>query len=83
MMKYYLLALALLLTTTVAAQEKTEITEFNLAGPFAVSQPFAVDTVNVGGKQLDETSLLEALPHDAVSTRSVTFTYRVEECGRA
>ena len=68
MMKYYLLPLALLLTTTVAAQEKTEITEFNLAGPFAVSQPFAVDTVNVGGKQFDETSLLEALPHDAVST---------------
>ena len=67
-MKYYLLPLALLLTTTVAAQEKTEITEFNLAGPFAVSQPFAVDTVNVGGKQFDETSLLEALPHDAVST---------------
>ena len=67
-MKYYLLPLALLLTTTVAAQEKTEITEFNLAGPFAVSQPFAVDTVNVGGKQFNETSLLEALPHDAVST---------------
>ena len=68
MMKKYLIPLALLLTTTVAAQEKTEITEFNLAGPFAVSQPFAVDTVNVGGKQFDETSLLEALPHDAVST---------------
>ncbi|MBO4463336.1 MAG: S9 family peptidase [Prevotella sp.] len=68
MMKKHLIPLALLLTTTVAAQEKTEITEFNLAGPFAVSQPFAVDTVNVGGKQFDETSLLEALPHDAVST---------------
>ena len=41
--------LALLMATTATAQEKTEITEFNLAGPFAVSQPFAVDTVKVDG----------------------------------
>ena len=55
----------LLAATTAAAQEETEVTEFNLAGPFAVSQPFAADTVNVGGKQFEETSLLEALPLDA------------------
>ena len=67
-MKQYILPLAALLVTTATAQEKTEVTEFNLAGPFAVSQPFAADTVNVGGKQFDETSLLEALPHDAVPT---------------
>ena len=67
-MKHYIPMFALLLASTVAAQEKTEITEFNLAGPFAVSQPFAADTVNVGGKQFEETSLLESLAHDAVAT---------------
>ena len=55
----------LLAATTAAAQEKTEVTEFNLAGPFAVSQPFAADTVSVDGKQFEETSLLDALPLDA------------------
>ena len=38
-MKQYILPLAALLVTTATAQEKTEVTEFNLAGPFAVSQP--------------------------------------------
>ncbi len=66
-MKQMLLMPLLLAATTAAAQEKTEVTEFNLAGPFAVSQPFAADTVNVGGKQFEETSLLEALPLDAVA----------------
>ena len=56
----------LLAATTAAAQEETEVTEFNLAGPFAVSQPFAADTVSVDGKQFEETSLLDALPLDAV-----------------
>ena len=67
-MKQYFLPLAALLVATATAQEKTEINEFNLAGPFAVSQPFAADSVSVGGKQFDETSLLEALPHDAQPT---------------
>ena len=67
-MKHYIPMLALLMATTATAQEKTEITEFNLAGPFAVSQPFAVDTVKVDGTKFDETSLMEALPHDAAAT---------------
>ena len=68
MMKHYIPMLTLLLATTVAAQEKTEINEFNLAGPFAVTQPFAIDTVKVDGTKFDEKSLLEALPHDAAAT---------------
>ena len=67
-MKQYILPLVALLVTTATAQEKTEITEFNLAGPFAVNQPFAVDSVSVDGKHFDETSLLEALSHDAKPT---------------
>ncbi len=46
---------------SLTAQVKTEVTEFNLAGPFAVSQPFATDTVNVGGQKFDEASLLGSL----------------------
>ena len=41
------------------AQQTTEIKEFNLAGPFAVSAPMAFDTVDVKGKAFDPTSLLD------------------------
>ena len=67
-MKHYILMSALLTVMTAAAQEQTAITEFNLAGPFAVSQPFSIDTVKVDGTKFDEASLMEALPHDAVAT---------------
>ena len=45
-----------------SAQVKTTVTEFNQAGPFAVSSPFAADTVDVQGKKYDEKSVLSALP---------------------
>ena len=45
-----------------SAQVKTIVTEFNQAGPFAVSSPFAADTVDVQGKKYDEKSVLSALP---------------------
>ena len=54
-------ALLALAAQTVAAQQKTEVGEFRLAGPFAVSQPFAVDTVDVQGKKFDESLLLGSL----------------------
>ena len=44
------------------AQVKTEVKEFRQAGPFAVTTPFATDTVNVQGQKFDEKSVLSALP---------------------
>ena len=46
----------------VTAQQKTEVAEFNLAGPFPVTVPLAADTVDVQGKKFDPSSLLTALP---------------------
>ena len=43
------------------AQTKTEIKQFNLSGPYAVSAPIAFDTVNVVGKKFDAKSLLDAI----------------------
>jgi len=56
-----ILSSALLLALTAGAQVKTEVTELNLAGPFAVSQPFGVDTVDVQGRAFDEKTLLDGL----------------------
>lgn len=50
------------MAASASAQVKTTVTEFLQAGPFAVSSPFATDTVNVNGKKFDDTSLLSALP---------------------
>ena len=47
---------------TASAQVKTTVTEFLQAGPFAVSAPFAIDTVDVQGKKYDDKSVLAALP---------------------
>ena len=43
------------------SQTKTEIKQFNLSGPYAVSAPIAFDTVNVSGKTFDTNSLLDAI----------------------
>ena len=61
-----------LLTTlplSVSAQQKTEIKEFNLSGPYAISVPYATDTVGVQGKKFDEKSLLEGVAFDAPVSR--------------
>ena len=50
-----------LLAAQAVAQVKTEVKEFNLAGPYAVSQPFGVDTVDVQGRAFDEQSLMGGL----------------------
>ena len=44
-----------------AAQVKTPVTEFNLAGPYAVTAPFAIDTVDVQGKKFDANSMLGSI----------------------
>ena len=44
-----------------SAQVKTHVTEFLQAGPFAVSKPFALDTVDVQGKKFDDKTLLSGI----------------------
>ena len=43
------------------AQQETVIREFNQAGPFAVSQPFASDTVDVNGKPFEAKTILDGI----------------------
>ena len=43
------------------AQVKTTVTEFNMAGPFAVQAPVGMDSVDVNGKKFDENSLMDNL----------------------
>ena len=42
---------------TAAAQIKTEILSMNQAGPYAVSTPLALDTVDVKGQKADDGAL--------------------------
>ncbi|MBP5338862.1 MAG: S9 family peptidase [Prevotella sp.] len=67
-MKTTLTATMLMLALSASAQVKTEIHEFNHAGPFAVGQPFEADTVNVGGKKFDVEAMLNAINADVTST---------------
>ncbi len=62
MKKCLSLAVASMVTLSVAAQQKTPVTTFCQAGPYAVTAPVAADTVDVQGKKFDEKSLLSALP---------------------
>ncbi len=68
MMKNLFLAVASMAALSVSAQQKTEVTQFCQAGPFAVAAPLAADTVDVQGKRFDDNSLLSALPLQAEST---------------
>ena len=60
--------MALSVAAVATAQVKTEVTEFCLAGPFAVSQPIAADSVDVQGRKFDDKSLLDALSLTAKPT---------------
>ncbi len=53
------------------AQQKTEVREFNLTGPYAVVSPFAADTVDVNGKKFDEKSVMGGLDLSNVTTTRV------------
>ena len=68
-MKKTLTASMLLLALTASSQVKTAIHEFNQAGPFAVSQPFQADTVNVSGKKFDVEAMLNAINVDVKPTQ--------------
>ena len=50
-----------------SAQQKTVVTDFNQAGPFAVAAPWAADSVDVQGKKFDPKSMLSALPLQTAS----------------
>ena len=54
-----------LLSSSVGAQQ---VKDFNLAGPFAVTAPVGMDTVNVNGRKFDEKSLMEGLALTAEPT---------------
>lgn len=68
MKNHILLSALLALALPVGAQQKTEIKEFNLAGPFRVQAPLSMDTVNVAGRKYDAASQLEAVPLTAEPT---------------
>ena len=56
-----------MLALPALAQQKTEVREFRLTGPFKVTRPVSVDTVDVNGKAFDESSMLSALPLNTTS----------------
>lgn len=58
------------LVATVSAQVKSEVTEFRQAGPFAVSKPFALDTVDVQGKKFDDNALLNGISLQTPATQT-------------
>ena len=60
-MKKIVLWSFLMLGVSASAQEKIQVKEFNLAGPFAVAAPVGMDTVDVNGKKFDEKSLMDNL----------------------
>ena len=61
MKKLFYILCAACISHIADAQTKTEIKQFNLSGPYAVSAPIAFDTVNVSGKKFDSKSLLDAI----------------------
>ena len=71
------LAIALLATGPVGAQAqekseqvKTVINTFNQSGPFAVSKPFAIDTVDVQGNKFDDNALMTGISLQAPATQT-------------
>lgn len=71
----FLLCALLALSASMQAQHKTEIKEFNLAGPYRVTAPLSTDTVNVAGKKYDPASQLEAV--SLTADPSTTFSGQV------
>jgi dipeptidyl aminopeptidase/acylaminoacyl peptidase len=51
----------LMTAMTASSQVKTDITQFNLSGPYAVTTPVAFDTVDVQGKKFDDKTLISSI----------------------
>jgi dipeptidyl aminopeptidase/acylaminoacyl peptidase len=60
-MKSFILTVLAAGVLNAEAQVKTKVTEFNMAGPFAVQTPVGMDSVDVNGKKFDEKSLMDGL----------------------
>ena len=60
----------LMTALTASSQVKTDIKQFNLAGPYAVAKPFATDTVNVKGEKFDDKTLLGAVALSSPATKT-------------
>ena len=71
-MKTIISTLMLMLALSASAQHKTEVKEFLQAGPFPVSKPFAIDTVDVQGKKFDDNALLSGISLLAPATKTFT-----------
>ena len=71
-MKTIISTLMLVLALSASAQHKTEVKEFLQAGPFPVSKPFAIDTVDVQGKKFDDNALLSGISLLAPATKTFT-----------
>lgn len=68
-MRQITLTAALMLSLSMSAQQKTEIRQFNHAGPYAVAVPVALDTVGVQGKPFDVESLLNTVSLQAAASQ--------------
>ncbi len=71
------LGCSLLFAVMMNAQQKTEVTELNLTGPYAVHAPFAADSVDVNGKTFDSQSLLNGLSLSLMTSSQVVKTGRM------
>ena len=63
-----LISTLLLVALQASAQQKSEVTTFNQAGPFAVAAPQVADSVDVQGRKFDNLSLLSAVPLQTAPT---------------
>ena len=59
----------LMMAMTISSQVKTDITQFNLSGPYAVAAPVAFDTVDVQGKKYDDKTLMNAMSLSSPASR--------------
>lgn len=71
-MKLFCPLLFSLLCAVATAQVVTQVTEFNLTGPYAVSLPTTTDTVGVDNRPFDKSSLLESLSLSAAPTGTLS-----------
>ena len=71
-----LFVVSLLLAGCLAsgAQTKTDITKFNLSGPYTVIVPMAFDSVDVQGKKFDDKSLLKTISLTSPTTNTFEGT---------
>ena len=78
-MKRLMTLMLLIPALGASAQVKTEISEFNLSGPYAVQAPLAFDTVDVKGNKFDDKSLMNITCDRKIQRQGVAVAHRKEE----